>query len=62
MKRWITWGLGALIVVLLAAGVLRAMGARKAQQVALAEQTARSAQTVVELALSDVLLLQPQEL
>lgn len=62
MKRWITWGLGALIVVLLAAGVLRAMGARKAQQAALAEQTARSAQTVVELAAADVLVLQPQEL
>ncbi|MFZ5567650.1 MAG: efflux RND transporter periplasmic adaptor subunit [Pseudomonadota bacterium] len=62
MKRWITWGLGALIVVLLAAGVLRAMGARKAQQAALTEQTARSAQTVVELAPADVLLLQPQEL
>lgn len=62
MKRWITWGLGALIVVLLAAGVLRAMGARKAQQTALTEQTARSAQTVVELAAADVLVLQPQEL
>ncbi len=62
MKRWITWGLVALIVVLLAAGVLRAMGARKAQKAALAEQTARSAQTVVELATADVLVLQPQEL
>lgn len=62
MKRWITWGLGALIVLLLAAGVLRALGARKAQQAALAEQTVRSTQTVVELAAADVLTLQPLEL
>ncbi|MEK9804576.1 MAG: efflux transporter periplasmic adaptor subunit, partial [Curvibacter sp.] len=62
MKRWIRWGLAALIVVLLAVGVLRAVGARKAQQTALAEQTARSAQAVVELAAADVLVLQPQEL
>ncbi|MEK9952929.1 MAG: efflux RND transporter periplasmic adaptor subunit [Curvibacter sp.] len=62
MKRWIRWGLAALIVALLAVGVLRAVGARKAQQAALAEQTARSAQAVVELAAADVLVLQPQEL
>jgi len=62
MKRWIKWGLAALVVVLLAAGVLRALSARKAQQAALAEQTARVAQTVVELGTQDVLTLQPMEL
>jgi len=62
MKRWIKWGLAALVVVLLAAGVLRALSARKAQQAALAEQTARVAQTVVELGAADVLTLQPVEL
>jgi len=62
MKRWIKWGLAALVVVALAAGVLRALSARKAQQVALAEQTARGAQTVVELTAADVFTLQPIEL
>ena len=62
MKRWIQWGLLALVVVLLLGGVLRALGARKAQQAALAEQTARGAQSVVELAAADVLTLRTLEL
>jgi multidrug efflux system membrane fusion protein len=62
MKRWIKWGLVALIVALLAIAVLRALGARKAQQAALAEQTARGTQTVIELAAGDLLPLQMQEL
>ncbi len=62
MKRWIKWGLVALVVALLAIAVLRALGARKAQQAALAEQTAHGTQTVIELAAGDLLPLQMQEL
>lgn len=62
MKRWIQWGLLALVVVLLAAGILRALSARKAQQAALAEQSARGAQTVVELSAADVFTLKTVEL
>ena len=62
MKRWIKWGAIALVVVLLAGGVLRSMGKNKAQQAALAEQCSRSAQAVIELAAADLFTLQPQEL
>lgn len=62
MKRWIKWGLVALVVALLAVAVLRALGARKVQQTALAEQTARGTQTVIELAAGDLLPLQMQDL
>lgn len=51
MKRWLKWGLAALIVLALVAAVLRTLSARKAQQQALLTQTA---QTVVELAPGDV--------
>jgi multidrug efflux system membrane fusion protein len=54
MKRWIKWGAMALVVVLLASGILRALSARKAQQATLAAQSAQGAQTIVELAPSDV--------
>ncbi len=62
MKRQIKWVLVGLVVTLLAIAVLRALGARKTQQAALAEQTARATQTVIELAASDLLPLQMQEL
>lgn len=62
MKRWMKWGLAALIVVLLAAGILRALSARKAQQQALATQTAQGAQAVVELAPTDVVQVKTREL
>ncbi len=62
MKRWIKWGLVGLVVALLALGVLRALGARKTQQAALAEQTARGTQTVIELAAGDLVPLQLQDL
>ena len=61
MKRWIKWGLAALVVVLLTVGVLRALGARKAQQAALARQ-AGATQTMVELAPSDVVQAKTREL
>lgn len=56
------WGVMALVVALLVLGILRALSARKAQQAALTEQTARAAQTVVELAAADVLTAQSVEL
>ena len=55
MKRWLKWGAAALIVVLLAVGVARALATRKAQQVALAEQVAQRAQTALDLSSADVL-------
>jgi RND family efflux transporter MFP subunit len=61
-KRWIQWGLIGLVVLLLAAGIVRALAARKAQQTALAEQVAQSAQTVVELGAADVITLQAQDM
>ncbi len=62
MKRPIKWVLVGLVVALLAIAVLRALGARKTQQAALTEQTARATQTVIELATNDLLPLQMQEL
>lgn len=54
MKRWMKWGIAALIVVVLAAAVLRTLSTRQAQQQALLAQTAQKAQTVVELVPGDV--------
>lgn len=62
MKRWLKWAISALIVALLAAGIIRALSARKAQQETLATQTAQRAQTVVELAPSDVVQVKTREL
>jgi membrane fusion protein, multidrug efflux system len=62
MKRWIKWGLIALVVALLAIGLIRVLAARKAQQAALATQTAQGAQTVVELAPTDVVQVRTRTL
>lgn len=62
MKRWLKWGAAALVVVLLASGIIRALSARKAQQAALAVQTAQRTQTVVELAAADVVQVKNREL
>jgi len=62
MKRWQKWALGALLVALIATGIFRALSARKAQQQALATQTAQRAQTVVELAPGDVVPVKAREL
>jgi len=59
MKRWIKWGVAALVVALLATGVLRAVSARKAQQQELAAQTTQS---TVELAPTDVVQVKMREL
>ena len=59
MKRWLKWGAMALVVVLLAVGVLRALSNRSAQQKSLAAPVAPS---VVELAATDVVRVQSREL
>ncbi len=61
MKRSIKWAVLALVVVLLVAGVLRALAARKAQQAALAA-AARPVETVVQLAPGDVVRAARREL
>jgi membrane fusion protein, multidrug efflux system len=62
LKRWIKWGVPALVLLLLATGILRALSERKAQQQSLAEQNARATQTVVELAATDVVQVRQREL
>ena len=49
MKSWIKWLIAALVVALLAAGIARVLATRKAQQAALAIQTASSATQSIEL-------------
>ncbi|MDO9195036.1 efflux RND transporter periplasmic adaptor subunit [Rhodoferax sp.] len=62
MKRWLKWAIVALVVALLAIGVLRALAARKAQQQAVATQAAQRTQTVVELGATDVVQVKTREL
>ncbi len=62
MKPWMKWGIAALVVVLLASGVLRALSARKAQQEAVVAAAAAKAQPVVELASGDVVQARTLEL
>ena len=64
MKRWIKWGIAALILLLLASAVVAALSARKTQQQALAAASAgkAQAQAQVELASTDVVLAQTREL
>ena len=62
MKRWMKWGIAALVVVLLAGGVLRALDARKAQQASVTAAAANKAQPVVELAAADVVQVRTLEL
>lgn len=62
MKRWMKWGLAALVVVVLAVSVLRTLSERKAKQQDLAAQTAQRAQTVVELTPADVVQAKTQTL
>ena len=62
MKRWIKWVIAAVLLLLLATAVLGALSARKTQQQALAAASAAKAQTVVELAATDVLQAKTVEL
>ena len=60
MKRWIPWTVTAVVVVLLGAGVWRAMAARQVQQKALAEATAQRAQAPLQLAADEMLAVRRQ--
>ncbi len=61
-KRVYQWAALALFILLIAFSVWKALSARKAQQDALAQASAAKAQTVVELAASDVFKAQVREL
>ena len=62
MKRWLKWALAALVLALLATGVMRALSARKAQQEAVVALAAQRTQTVVELSAADVVQVKIREL
>ena len=62
MKRWIPWMAAAVVIVLLGAGVWRAMAARQLQQKALAEASAQRAQAPLQLAADEVILVRKQNL
>lgn len=62
MKRPVKWVLTALVLLLMAAAVLGALSSRKSQQQALAGAGSAKAQTVVELAASDVVQAKTREL
>ena len=64
MKRWLKWVIAAVVVVVLGFSVMKALSARKAQQEAVATAAANNAkaQTVVELAATDVIKAQVNEL
>ncbi|MFC5498058.1 efflux RND transporter periplasmic adaptor subunit [Caenimonas terrae] len=61
-RRRITWLVAALVVLLLAAGLWRALSARKAQQEAVAAAAQNKVQAAVELAPTDVVKAQLREL
>jgi multidrug efflux system membrane fusion protein len=61
MKRSLKWIVAALVLALVVGGVLRAVGARKAQQ-AEAAAAAKPTETVVQLAKSDVVRVARREL
>ncbi|MDM0074454.1 efflux RND transporter periplasmic adaptor subunit [Variovorax sp. J2P1-59] len=61
MKRTLKWVIAALILILVVGGVLRAVGARKAQQAAVAAG-GTVAETVVELSPADVVRVKRREL
>ncbi|MDB5938316.1 MAG: secretion protein HlyD [Polaromonas sp.] len=62
MKRWMPWALALLVIALLAAGLVRTMAARKAQQQALAAAGSGRPAGWVELAESDVATVQARDM
>ena len=64
MKRWIKWVIALVVVAAIGVSVARALQARKAQQATVAAATAANAkaQSVVELAVTDVVKAQVKEL
>lgn len=61
MKRSVKWVVAALILILVLGGIVRAIGARKAHQAAVAA-SAKPAETVVELSSADVVRATRREL
>ena len=63
MKKWMKWAVAALVVLAVLGAVLRALGARRAQQQAVAASAAApKAQSLVELASSDLVRVSLREL
>ena len=64
MKRWIKWVIALVVIAAVGVSVMRALKARKAQQETVAAATAANAkaQSIVELAATDVVKAQVQEL
>ena len=62
MKRWIKWAVALLAVVLIVAGVMRALSARQAQQQALGAASKAKDLGWVELAATDVVKTQTRDL
>ena len=62
MKRWIKWAVALLAIVLIVAGVMRALSARQAQQQALGAASKAKDLGWVELAATDVVKTQTRDL
>ena len=62
MKRWIKWAAALVVVVLIAAGVMRALSARQAQQQALVAASSVKDLGWVELAATDVVKAEARDL
>ena len=62
MKRWMKWAIFALAAAVLATAVLRALSARKAQQLAVSALAAQPIQSVIELGAADVVQVTNHEL
>ena len=64
MKRWIKWIIALIVLAAIGVSIMRALQARKAQQETVAAATAANAkaQSVIELAASDVVTAQVKEL
>lgn len=62
MKRWIKWAVALLVVRLIAAGVMRALSARKARQQALSAASTAKEAGLVELAATDVVKAQMRDI
>ena len=60
MKRWLKWGLGAVVLLVIAGFVLRSVMARKSEQAALT--AASSAVPVLELKAADLIVARQQEM
>ena len=61
-RRYWKWLVLVLALLLIGAGVLRALSARKTQQEAVTQASAQKAVTVVELAATDVVRAETREL